>query len=130
MTGPGLVVTGPRPAGEPPPGRASTRGTVLAILWLLAFCASGVPLAPFALIFAAEGAASLRAFPENLLLTLAAALFLVAWPASAVAGWVLLAVGRPSRAWRLTALVALLLALLFTAGLLLAAVVGRARAAA
>lgn len=123
MSGPGL-------AGTPPSGRAGPRGTVRATLWLLAFSASGVPLAPFALVFAAEGAASLRAFPENLILTLAAALFLVAWPASAVAGWVLLAAGRPSRAWRLTALVALLLGLLFAAGLLLAAAVGRARGAA
>jgi hypothetical protein len=97
----------------------------LPVVWLAAYSVLPAPVMLFALIFAAEGAASLRTHPENLLLTAAAVLFLAGWPLSVLAGWVLLILGRVRAAWFVSVGAAVLLALLWASGLGVAAVCGR-----
>jgi hypothetical protein len=87
------------------------------ILWLLAYSVLPAGLALFAVIFAWEGLASIKAHPENLLLGGSAALFLIAWPLSALAGWVLLFAGRIRAAWLTTLATALGLFGLWVCGL-------------
>ena len=93
----------------------------LVVLWLMAY--SGLPTIAvvFALIFAFEGFASLRTHPENVGLAVASTLFLVAWPASAVAGWLLLALGKTRASWLVTGVTTFALLLLWLLGLGLAA---------
>jgi hypothetical protein len=100
---------------------------IILSLWLVAYTL--LPLAPalFAVLFAFEGAASLRAHPENLVLTLAATLFLVAWPLSALAGWVLLFLGRLKAVWTVTLATAGPLLVLWLSGLVIAALAGGRR---
>ncbi len=95
------------------------------VVWLVVYSSVPAPVLLFALIFAFEGAASLRTHPENLVLTLAAGLFILSWPLSALAGWVLLAFGRVRAAWLVSGATALVLASLWTIGLGVAAVCGR-----
>ena len=93
----------------------------LLVFWLVAY--SGLPtiVVVFALIFAFEGFASLRTHPENVGLTVASALFLVAWPLSVLAGWLLLALGKTRASWLVTGVTAFALLLLWLLGLGLAA---------
>ncbi len=96
-------------------------------LWLGAYTLLPIVPAVLAAIFAFEGAASLRAHPENLVLTVAATLFLVAWPLSALAGWVLLILGRRKAAWAVTLGTAGPLLALWLGGLVIAALGGARR---
>jgi hypothetical protein len=95
------------------------------VIWLLAYCSLPAVVAVFALIFAFEGFASLRSHPENVGLAVASALFLVAWPASALLGWLFLALGKTRAAWLVSAGTAAGLLLLWLLGLGLAAFAGR-----
>ncbi len=99
------------------------------LLWLWLGAYTLLPLAPavLAAIFAFEGAASLRVHPENLVLTVAATLFLVAWPLSVLAGWVLLVLGRRKAAWAVTLGTAGPLLVLWLGGLVIAAAAGSRR---
>jgi hypothetical protein len=97
----------------------------LPVIWLVAYSILPAPVMLFALIFAFEGLASLRRYPENALLTAAAILFVIAWPLSALGSWVLLALGRVRGAWLLSVGAAVLLVLLWASGLGVAAVCGR-----
>jgi hypothetical protein len=99
--------------------------TLLIVLWLGTYTLVPLAFAVFALIFAFEGFASLRSHPENAVLAVAAALFLVAWPLSALAGWVLLILGRVRMAWLVTLTTAGALLLLWLGGLGLAALAAR-----
>jgi len=92
----------------------------LFVFWLVAYTGLPAIVAVLALIFAFEGFASLRTHPENVGLTVASALFLVAWPVSALAGWLLLALGRARASCLVTGLTALALLLLWLLGLGLA----------
>ena len=96
-------------------------------LWLAAYTLLPIALAPFAVLFAFEGAGSLHAHPENLALIVAATLFLVAWPLSALAGWVLLFLGRRKAAWTVTLATAGPLLVLWLSGLVIAALAGGRR---
>lgn len=93
----------------------------LLVVWLLAYSSLPIPVVVLALIFSFEGFASLRSHPENWGLAVTSALFLVAWPASALLGWLLLALGRSSLAWRVTGGAAIALLLLWLSSLGLAA---------
>ncbi len=97
------------------------------VLWLLAY--SGLPLVllPLALIFCFEGAAAWRTHPEGLLLAVTAGLFLVAWPLSVLAGWLLLILGRLRAAWIASVGTALPLLVLWICGLALIVLVEKGR---
>jgi hypothetical protein len=99
--------------------------TLLLVLWLVAYTLLPLAVAIFALIFASEGFASLRSHPENAVLAAAATLFLVAWPLSAIAGWILLILGKVRMAWLVTVTTAGALLLLWLGGLGLAALAAR-----
>lgn len=93
------------------------------VLWLVAYSGPPMTVAVLAAILAFEGLASLRTHPENAGLTMASALFLIAWPLSALAGWVLLALGETRGAWLVRGVMAAGLALPGLLGLGLAAAV-------
>jgi hypothetical protein len=88
-----------------------------AVVWLLVYAVGPVPLAVFALIFAFEGFASLRQHWYNLPLTATAALFLLLWPLTALAGVVLLGLGRLRASVLVTAGTAVGLIILWVASL-------------
>jgi hypothetical protein len=90
-----------------------------AVLWLLVYAAGPVPLALFALIFAFEGFASLRQHWYNLPLATTAALFLVLWPLTALAGFALAILGRLRASVLVTAGTAVGLLVLWLASLAL-----------
>jgi hypothetical protein len=94
--------------------------TLLAVLWLGAYTLLPLPVVVLALIFAFEGFAALRTHPEGVGLAASAALFLVAWPLSAIAGWVLYIRRRPRTAWIVTLGTAAVLLVVWLAGLGLA----------
>jgi|GEM_PF-4191628 len=96
----------------------------LLLLWLAAYTVLPFGLVLLALIFAWEGFASLRSHPENVGLALASALFLVAWPLSVLAAWVLFVCRQLQAAAAVSAGTAGVLTLLWGGGLLLAALVG------
>jgi hypothetical protein len=89
----------------------------LSVAWMVAYSLLPVAVVPFALIFAFEGFASARRFGYNLPLAIVAVLVLIAWPASALGGWWLLALGRRRAAVWLTALAAVVLLLLWLVAL-------------
>ena len=91
--------------------------TLLAVLWLGAYTLLPLPVVVLALIFAFEGFASLDRHPEDAGLTLAAALFLIAWPVSVIAGWVLYTLRRRRAAWLVTLGTAAALLVVWLAGL-------------
>lgn len=97
----------------------------LLIAWLAAYSVLPAVVALFALIFAFEGAASLRTHPENLVLTIASILFLIGWPLSALGSWILLFFGRLKPAWLVSLGTAGVLTLLAILGLVLASFLGR-----
>jgi hypothetical protein len=99
--------------------------TLPLVVWLFAYSGLGALLLPLALIFCVEGVASWRTHPENLALAVAAGLFLVAWPLSALAGWLLLLLGRIRAAWRASAWTAAGLLSLWLCGLVITAFLGR-----
>jgi hypothetical protein len=98
---------------------------ILPVAWLALYSILPAPMMILALIFAFEGWASLRTHPENLVLTVAATLFVVLWPLSMLAGWFLLAFGRVRAACLVSGGAAALLASLWVIGLGIAAVLGR-----
>lgn len=100
--------------------------TYLLVLWLGTYSLLPLGVVVLALIFAREGFASLRSHPENAVITAASALFLVAWPLSAIAGWVLLILGKVRMAWLVALATSGARLLLWLGGLGLAALVARA----
>lgn len=92
----------------------------LVVAWLAFYTLAPASLALFALIFAFEGFASVRSQPANLPFAVTATAFLVAWPLSALAGWILLAFGRRRAAWIVTGGTALALTLAWALSLALA----------
>jgi len=96
----------------------------LLLLWLAAYTVLPLGLVLLALIFAFEGFASLRSHPENVGLALSSALFLVVWPLSALATWVLVICRKLQAAAIVSAGTAGVLTLLWGGGLVLAALVG------
>jgi len=98
---------------------------ILLVVWLIAYSVLPAVVALFALIFAFEGMASLRAHPENLTLTIASILFLIAWPLSALGSWILLFLGRHKAACLVSLGTAGLLTLIGILGLVLASLLGR-----
>lgn len=93
----------------------------LCVSWLLAYSSLPIVLVLFALIFSFEGFASLHTHPGNLGVAVVSALFLVAWPASALLGWLLLCLGKTRSAWLVTGGTALTLVLLWLLSLVVAA---------
>lgn len=96
----------------------------LLLLWLATYTVLPMALIPLALILAFEGFASLRSHPENIGLAVSSALFLVAWPLSAFAAWVLVVCRKLRAAAIVSVGTAGILALLWVGGLVLAALVG------
>lgn len=96
----------------------------LLLLWLAAYSVLPIGLVLLAVIFAFEGFASLRTHPENLGLALASALFLVAWPLSALAAWLLVAFRKFQAAAIVSTGTATVVMLLWLGGLVLAALAG------
>lgn len=94
------------------------------VLWLLAYTGLPTVIALFALVFSFGGFASLRSHPENAGLAVVSTLFLVAWPASVLVGWLLLALGKTRLVWLVTGGTAAGLVLLWLVGLGLAVFAG------